>query len=364
MKLVHPLLQVIDREYGCSIGGRHVLQRCLKYCFRLLEDMGAMGEDQVRSVAILLRCQTRFSRETSKEYTQRQVDLLMDYHLQICQGTVHEAIDDTFEVLARLGASPTTRDRMRHYIDTMIQYIEITPQALHAAWTVRSAIASLGQEDESFRGRFSKALSSVRLGQLPDSTIPTKKALILDPHMTCLKFLCLLSQVPAWHPQLHQSGLFDNCLAIAGALSPGKDDDDLGDAHAVPVAHVLAMMEASDEENPFFKPVQGYPSWSVILRAWRYIFTTKGSLARFVGDWQVVSTTECIAALPPLVASARRRCGNGEEPVVIALVEQALHKLNEGRQNHEHDGSQEDKISLSEESHDLNEEICRLLDAM
>ena len=375
LKLVHPLLQAIDKEYG--YGGLRIigkeygygdeLQRCLKFCFRLLEeDIDAMGEDQVRSIAILLRWLTRYPFGSSTKHTQGQVDLLVDYHLQICEGTDHKAIDVTFEVLARLGASPSTQGRMRRYIDTMIQYLKITPEALHASWAVRSAIISLGQEDESFRARFAKALSSVRLGQLPDGTIWTKKASTFGSHLTCLKFLCLLSQVPAWHPQLHQSGHFDNCLAIVDVL-PSGENNLFGRALAVPVAHILAIMDASGDKNPFFKTVQGYPSWPVILQAWRYIFIPnppKGSLVKFVGDWHLLSTAECIAALPPLVASARRRCSNSEEPVVIALVEQAFHQLNEERQNHEQDGSQEDKIFVSGESHDLIKEICRLLDAM
>ena len=182
LKLVHPLLQVIDRECGRSIGG-HKLQTRLKHCFRLLEeDIGVMGEDQVRYVPILLRWLTRYPLGSPTKHTQGQVDLLVDYHLQNCEGTDHEAIDVTFEVLARLGASPSTQGRMHRYIDTMVQCMEITRKALHAAWAVRSAIASLGHKDESFRERFSKALSSVFVGpdstehQLPDVTTPSKKA--------------------------------------------------------------------------------------------------------------------------------------------------------------------------------------------
>ena len=327
------------------------MQRCLKCCFRLLEeDIDAMGEDQVRSVAILLRWLPRHELQPSTEHTQGHVDLLVDYHLQIYEGTDYEAVDNTFEVLAGLGASPSTQGRMRRYIDTMIRYMEITPAALHAAWIVRSAIASMGQEDESFRERFSKALSSVLMGRY--STV--HQAPGDSPNTTCLTLLCLLSQVPAWHPQLHQSGLFDNCLAIADVLL--SEEFYLSDgANAVPVAHILAIMEGLDEENSFFRAVQGYPSWPVILRAWRYIFTP--GLPQWAvpkKPWEMLPATECIIALPPVVASARRRCGNMEEPAVIGLVEQALQKLVEERQNHEQDGSQEDEIFVSGESDEIS----------
>ena len=372
LKLVHPLLPVINRELELEDGHHIIMRRLppvqwyLKFCFHLLEgNIAAMGEDQVRSVAILLRCLARYPFKFPTEHTQGQADLLVDYHIQNCQGTDHEAIGNTFEVMARVGASPSTQGRMRRYIETLIQYIEITPKALHAAWTVRSAITSLGQEDKSFRERFSKALSSVLLGydssthQLPDDTTPPKMAtnIITRPNITSLRFLCLLFQLPAWHPQLHHNSYFDYCLALADALSSGKHNDTFSDQLAVPVAHILAMMDALGEESPFFKAVQDYPNWPVIRRAWRYIFGPKLKIF-----WDELSTTECIAAIPPLVASARRRCGNDEEPVIIALVEQAFHKLNQERQNHEQDGSQ--KGAMSGESDDLNKEICRLLNAM
>lgn len=63
-------------------------------------------------------------------------------------------------MLASLHGSPSTPDRRRSYIDTIIHFMGqkfIRVAALRAAWSIR--IASMGQSNKSLRERLSEALA-------------------------------------------------------------------------------------------------------------------------------------------------------------------------------------------------------------
>ena len=153
-----------------------MLELALKCCFRLLEkDLGTTGENQVQThtVAHLIRIIARsyVFWDASDLFTPAQIDLLVDRHLHHCKGTegsegYSDAIWDTFEMLASLHGSPSTPDRRRSYIDTIIHFmgqIFIRVAALREAWSIRSGIASMGQDNKFPRERFSKALASAVL---------------------------------------------------------------------------------------------------------------------------------------------------------------------------------------------------------
>ena len=54
-------------------------------------------------------------------YTPAQFDLLVDYLLRVCEGTNHEAIGDTFVILAGLRGSPTIEESKRLYTETTVR---------------------------------------------------------------------------------------------------------------------------------------------------------------------------------------------------------------------------------------------------
>ena len=161
LKLIHPLLQY--GEYYIPILHQNdcMLYWALNFCFRLLEE-SAPGEDHVRdnSVASLIRILHHYySRLKGVKYTPTQFDMLVDYHLHICEGTDHDTISNTFIVLMSLGGPPSTHDRMGRYIDTMICFMGHENRwmaPLRAAWVLRSAVASMGQDNESLRERLIK----------------------------------------------------------------------------------------------------------------------------------------------------------------------------------------------------------------
>jgi hypothetical protein len=373
LKLIRPLL----RTDIYIMSDRRMCVRALKLCWRLLgDDSDTLGDDQVRSELVItlisgIGCHAiRYAEPVL--HTQFQFDQLVDYLLCTCDGADDEAINRTFWVLTWLGGSPSTRNRTCRYIDTIIRFMgqEITCyDAMDAACAVRALVASMGQDDESLREHFSKALASAVLLLGPqtsthDNAFTDISSFISPRDMPYLRLLCALSKEPTWHPQLQHSGHFNNCLAIAKTLS--SQGDAHYDEYAVPVVQIIAIMDASVDEHPLVTEDQAYAIWPFILRAWRYTFNL-----RFFGGvgtarpWHV-SITDCIDALPSHVEYARKRQGQGEATVrLIALVETACHKLDEAKPHHAQDGT--DRIRADpfwkQNLPVLRQQISELLDA-
>jgi hypothetical protein len=230
----------------------------------------------------------------------------VDYLLRSCEGTDNEdvAISDTFQVLAWLGGSPSTRDWTRCYIDTIIRFMgqeNTCNDALRAACPVRTLVTSMGQEDESLREHFSNTLASAVLWLRPQTSIHDNPFTLMllfrsTSVITYLRLLCTLSKEPTWHPQLHHSDHFTNCLAIANTLS-SQENDRFGQ-YAVPVVQIIAIMVALVHEHPLVIEDQVYAIWPLILRAWRYTFNLHFFGAVGTSRWWQLSITDCIDALP------------------------------------------------------------------
>ena len=327
LKLIHPLLQ-----YGehIPIFNDCTLYWALNFCFRLLEE-GTPGEDHIRfkSVARLIQIlHCYYHRLKRVKWTPVQFDMLVDYHLHVCEGTDHDTIGSTFSVLNSLHGLPSTPDRMGRYIETIIHFMGHKTTrivALHAACILRSAVASMGQDNESLRERFSKALA---LGCTPLNHDQFLEFHDSDQDMAYLMLLHTLAQEITWQPQLHQTGHFDNCLAIAKTLSTNGIQYD--DQCAVLVAHIFVIIDDSDEGHPLFHLLQACPSWPLLLRAWHFIF----NLDLFQGekelyDMDELSTEDCLAALPSLVLFARKHCDN-QDQVLLTVVEQVCNELDKG----------------------------------
>ena len=339
LKLIHPLLQDYDNHIPL-FSNICLLDRALNFCFRLLEE-GAPSKDHVRSnsVARLIRIlDNHWPSLIGDRWTPAQFDLLVDYHLHICEGTDHHAITSTFMVLIRLRGSPSTPDRMHRYTDTMIRFMghETTRfAALRAACILRSAVASMGQDDESLRERFSKALASVILSftRTPLNYNPFMKTTFFHRHrdMAYLILLHTLTQDVTWQPQLHQTGHFDNCLAIAKTLST---EGDRYDQYAVPVAHIFAIIDDPDEGCPLFHLLQACPRWPLLLRAWRFIFNLDLFEGNNIYATHELSTEDCLTALPSLISFARKHCDD-QETALLAVVEQVCSELDKETQQRE-----------------------------
>jgi hypothetical protein len=348
LKLIHPLLRtdITIRDDRCTC------DRALKFCCRLLgNDSDTLGDDQVRSKSVVtLFCHIgnyAFVFPEPLPHTQSQFDQLVDYLLRSCEGADDVAISDTFRVLAWLGGSPSTRDRTRRYIDTIIRFMgqeNTCNDALRAACPVRAPVASMGQEDESLREHFSNALASAVLWLCPQTSTRDNPFILMllfrsTSVITYLRLLCALSKEPTWHPQLHHSDHFTNCLAIAKTLS--SQENDRFDKHAVPVVQIIAIMEASVDEHPLVIEDQAYAIWPLILRAWRYTFNLDFFGGERVASWWEPSITDCIDALPSVVEYARKRQGQREEAVcLITLVKTACRTLDEDKPQHAQDGTQ------------------------
>lgn len=168
-----------------------------------------------------------------------------------------------------------------------------------------------------------------------------------------LQLLCTLAQEPTWHGQLQRSGHFDNCLEIANTLrSINTEFRDSAGAMAVHVTHLFAIIDDLGQEHPFLEAVQVYPSWPLILTAWRHIFRFGFFEMGTKDNWKHIAGTGYLEALPSLVVYATRywqRWNETEEThTLIRLVEQVCNKLDEemhGRSqavspsNHEQDTS-------------------------
>ena len=344
LKLFHPLFK--DFLKKASSGDHCLSKRCFKFCLHLLELGGvgtvtptndAMAGD--KPVATLIRFNVLNPFSNPKDwFTQAHLDLLVDYHLRICQGSDYDAVNDTFTVLTWLRGSPSTQDRKCRYIDSTIRFMgqkETCRSALMAACSVPTSLASVGGDDESLRERFSKALASAIMQpvNLADSMLQAPLDFFgwREDIIPYLRLLCALSQEPAWHLQLHDKGHFVNCLVIADTLSAYEF---MYSAHAVHVAHILANIDASAEVHPFYASVQAYPSWPLILRAWRFIF---GFGKGYVSDWKT-APTDHLEALPSLITYSRK-CEGKNEPLIM-LIEQICQKLDEEKQQHERDKAQ------------------------
>jgi hypothetical protein len=342
VQLVHPLLQYTDKNptYGPqdSDSDRRFLQRASKFCFRVLELMSTPDDDQIRSknLDLLIRILSRHTwvRDGRPSHTPAQFDLLVEYYLHISKGTDYDTIRATLRVLTWLHGLPSTQDQTRCYIDTTMRSMGEEPicvEALRATSVARSVVVSMGREDESFRERFSRALTSAVLLDATQAPLDDNSFSFLSPYRNIPYFMLLstLSQEHTWRPQLHQDGHFDNCLAIADTLSIQIDHS--FDECALHVAHIFAIIDASGDEYLCFNTVREYPCWPLILRAWRHIFGFQFFDEATEDTWQQITGIGSLESLPPLVAYASRRRGDREEPL-IRLVEQVCHKLDEQRQ--------------------------------
>ena len=339
LKLLHPLLQQFYSHRRTIFPLRRTLARAVRFCFNLLEeDRDTPGEDQVRSrnLALLIHIIVHHPFwATRSSFTVAQFDLLMDYHLQICEGTDYNLIKDTFWML-ELGSSNNPK-RMRRYIDTIIHFVgEKTTCvfALRAASAIRVEIASMTQNDESLREDFSKALASAVLldstqTTLADNPFKDISFFVWSRDISYLRLLCTLAQDPTWHLQLHQNGHFDNCLAIAKTL---LSQNDALFQYAASVAHIFAIIDAlGDKTHPLFNTVQVYPWRPLVLQAWQYIFDTNFFRWPTEDNWIMLLHEGYLDSLPSLVTYARKQ-SNDKDELLITLVEQVCHKLDKERQ--------------------------------
>ena len=245
---------------------------------------------------------------------------------------------------------------------------ETCRSALIAACSVPAALASVGGDDESLRGRFSKALASAIMH--PHSRANATLQAPFDNSFKDIRFfrwrqdmipylrlLCALSQEPAWQFQLHDNGHFDNCLVIADTL-PAQGYRWFDD-YAVQVAHILANIGASGEVHPFYVSAQAYPTWPLILRAWKLIFGINFFGRTFDNDWKIAPTNH-LEALSSLIRYSRKRY-EGKNAPLIMLVEQAYQKLDEEKQQCERDEAQGIRPSSRQESRALAQKVMVLL---
>ena len=163
--------------------GRHITDRaddaisiqCLKLSFHFLDEAGVSGVDiQSKNVATMLRLSLLYSSRSSMWkflhqdgsgsewvywlgqpdwHTSAQFELMVDYLLRTCERTDYDTIGDAFVILAALRGSPSTLERKRLYIETIIQsmgaeiqlYVRLA--AVNAACMVRTEVASMGRDD-------------------------------------------------------------------------------------------------------------------------------------------------------------------------------------------------------------------------
>ena len=356
-----------DRRRSTWLDDRRLSEWCFKSCLRLLKE-GTPTEDTMagirsKRVATLIRfCALHPFSNPKDWFTQTHLDLLVDYHLRICDGSDYDTVKHTLTVLGWLCGSPSTQDRKCHYIDMTIRFMgqeETRDSALIAACSVPTALASVGG-DESLKEHFSKALASaiMQLVSPLDATQPdlyhSRKNLI-----TYLRLLCVLSQEPAWQLHLHHNGHFDNCLVVADTLSTQPEG---GYSYAVHVAHILANIDASGEVHPFYASVQAYPSWPLILRAWRDIFGINFFGRMSGNDHWTDAPTNHLEALPSLITFSRKRC-QGKNEELIMLVEQVCQNLDEEKQQCEGDEVEVIRPSSHQESRALAQEVMVLLES-
>jgi hypothetical protein len=371
-KLLRPLANDAGRVDILSNHDRSI--RCLKLCFLFLEEEYPNTGNPLRSkdVASAIRLSLVYSPTIVDTriwkflyqfgprfelywagrpdwHTPAQFDLLVDYLLRACEGTDYATIGDTFVVLAALRGSPSTLERKRLYIETTTRLMALEVPlytrhaAVSAALAIRRDIASLGREDESFRELFSQALNSVFWA--PDSAVQQQVNTPLDEipfnewsikdrnrNMGYLRLLCALLQEPTWHDQLYINGHFKSCLAIADTLSSRTGDFD---GYAVNITHIFAIIDSLGEDHQILRAVQAYPSWSLVLRAWRFIFEFHFFLDETIEAWKELRSWDYVETLPLLVAYAMRYREQWALPAqgysLIQLVKEVCDKLDEAK---------------------------------
>ena len=347
-KLLPPLLQQFRIAHAGYFDNPMFDDRVIR-SFIHLRNKHPIGKDHVRSrnLAILIHIMdNRLTRDRMQSFTVAQFDLLMDYHLHICEGTDYHLISATFRIL-KYGPS-NYPDRMRCYIDTIIRFMEedaTYESALFAASEIRVEIASITQHDESLREDFSKALASaVQLchRQTTLANNPFEKTSFFD--ILCdipyLDTLCTLAQYPTWHLQLYQNGHFDNCFTIANRLLSENDAFVHAHKYAASVAYVFAIIDTlGGETHPLFNTVRAYPRWPLVLKAWDSIFDFRFSRMLTEDKWRSISRQGYLDRLPSLVIYARKESKDSDEPL-IALVEELCRKLEERKQQCEQGDAQ------------------------
>lgn len=349
--------------------------QCLQCTFRILEDERGVSEDDVRFnnvTAMLHLCLLHSSlKETDRVWhflhqkgssveswywleppdwhTPQQFDLLVDYLLWLCDRTDYVAIGDAFAVLAGLRGSPSTLIRKRTYIETVICFmgsekpLHTRHAALNAACMVRTDIASMGKYDASLRYRFSQAITSAVLGDTEQQLIsqgdndPFTNISFFDWNREShyLRSLCTLAKEPTWHGQLQRSNHFNICLTIARTLSsPGLIFEPAHGELAVHITHIFAIVDSlGDPELQFLEAVQSYPSWPLILTAWRFIFQFSFFKEATDQNWKYVADNgypEALASVMAYVRKYRERWDNSDlTRTLIHLVGQVCDKLEE-----------------------------------
>ena len=139
-----PEMESQDRVLTMWLNDHHLSERCFKLCLRLLED--GVGN---KHIATLIHFNVRNPFPNPKDwFTQAHLDLLVDYHFRICEGSDYDrdAVKNTFTILTWLRGSPTSQDRKCCYIDTMIRFMgqkETRDSALLAACSVPTVLASV-----------------------------------------------------------------------------------------------------------------------------------------------------------------------------------------------------------------------------
>ena len=345
-RLLHPLLQQFQ---GSNYFNNPKFDgRIIRLFFHLLDE-DPTGGDHVRSrnLALLIHIiDGRLPSDRMPPFTVAQFNLLMDYHLRICQGTDYDLVDSTFRKL-RFGPS-NSPDRMRCYIDTIIRFMREKNtyiSALLAASAIRVEIASITQHDKSLREDFSKALASVVLSYPRQTTLANNRFKEISffysrRDIPYLEILCALAQYPTWHLQLNQYRHFDNCFTIAQRLLSENDAPFQAHQYAASVAYVFAIIDASgDETHPFFNPVRAYPRWPLVLQAWDSIFDLRFSHISTEDNWRTISHEGYLDRLPSLVIYARKESKDSDEPL-IALVEEVCCKFEERKQQCEQGDAQ------------------------
>ena len=399
-QLLQPLRQYLDEYVDGGPYDRDISIRCLKRGFHFLEQDYISGNHvQSNNVATMLRLSLFYSplrntdqqfvtqfgpeperwywRESLNWHTPAQFDLLVGYLVRVCEeGTDYVAICDAFVVLGGLRDSPSTLELTRTYIETTMRFMALeTPiytrhAALIAASVVRTKVASMGRDDESFRDRFSQSLVSAVLDRDPISQqqggtqfdgSPFKDPLFfsLGRDLCYLKLLSALSHEPSWHHQLQRDSHFDNCLAIANIAS---SQTGFG-AYAAHVTDIFAIIDTLGIDHQFFKAVQAYPSWPLILKAWHYVFSFRFFKKGAKRSWESIASTGDLEAFPSLLAYAKRyweRWDNTEETGrLIKLVEQVCIKLEEQNHQTEQGNAQSDHGQDNSFTHREIQDICR-----
>ena len=410
-QLLWPLAHPLKNYARIQSNHEHSIQ-WLKLCFQFLVDERPATEGaEVRfdDVAATLR-HSLFSSPLREDYliwlflhetgrgkeacwigrpdwqTPAQFDLLVDYLVRVCEGTDYDIIGDTFVVLAGLRGSPSTLERKRLYIETVIRCmsqdmpIYARHAAMSAASSVRTEIALLGRDDESFRELFSRAVTSANLARDPgipgyararfDNVVFRDQSFYsLRLDLCYFKLLCALAQEPAWHGTLDRDGHIKSCLTIADQMTSWKGEFNL---YAVHIAHIFAVLDAVGENanHQLLSAIEAYPTWPLVVRSWRYIFNLSFPIVVTEG-WKELLTSNSLEALPSLLAYAMRHWrqwdDRAETDQLLQLVTQVCDKLVEEQQKREGDVNSSEHRQLEDESSDnrvmtdLGREIRSLL---